>query len=214
MTTDTTWAEHARSVVHAAGCNRGAARDALIDLFAERECALTVAEVEHGLAERRPVGRASVYRALDLLSGLGLLARVEVGDGMLRYERSDGAAADEYGDHRDRHHHHMVCEACGALIAFGDPQLEDVIKTVAERYSFWVSGHEVTLHGVCQTCRLAPDRDSRLSAGRDRDSVQAGERFPDGRTRSAQDGDDLEALVAFDPDAQKAGAVQAHGPRA
>jgi len=147
------WAERARTVVRAAGYNRGAARDALIEVFAGQACALSVPEVEAQLAGRRPVGRASVYRALDVLGNLGLLVRVDIGDGLLRYERAEpaGPGADHHS-HR-HHHHHMLCDRCATLIAFDDEELEDAIESIGNRFGFEARAHEVTLRGTCRACR-------------------------------------------------------------
>ncbi len=139
------WAGHARALVRRAGHNRGAARDALIDLLADQPCAVSVAELEDALEDRRPVGRASVYRALELLQDLNLIVRVDAGDGVVRYERAHDA--DQH------HHHHMLCDRCGLLIAFHDDQLEDAIHNLSDRLGFESSGHEVTLRGTCSECR-------------------------------------------------------------
>jgi Fur family ferric uptake transcriptional regulator len=138
------WAQHARRVVRRAGHNRGAAREAIIQLFADEECALSVAEIEARLESQRPTGRASMYRAIDLLHGLDLLARVDIGDGISRYERA-------HLDHED-HHHHMVCERCGLLMPFDDELLESAIGELSERLSFATKEHEVILRGVCIEC--------------------------------------------------------------
>ncbi len=139
-----TWQQRARATVRRAGHNRGAARDVLIDLFARQRCALSVREIEDALVHGRPVGRASVYRALELLQDLKLIERVDVGDGIMRYERSQEA--------HDFHHHHMVCERCGLVMAFDDQQLEQAIHGLGERVGFIISGHEVTLRGICIEC--------------------------------------------------------------
>ncbi len=139
------WPQQARATVWRAGHNRGAARDALIDLLAEQDCALSVREIERALQDRRRVGRASVYRALELLQDLKLIVRVDIGDGVVRYERAQDA-----GQH---HHHHMLCDRCGLLIAFDDDQLETAIHSLSERLGFETSGHEVTLRGTCVDCR-------------------------------------------------------------
>jgi Fur family ferric uptake transcriptional regulator len=139
------WSQRARTAARRAGHNRGAARDVLIQLFADRDCALSVREIEDALQSRRPVGRASVYRALELLQDLKLIVRVDVGDGVVRYERAQDA-----GQH---HHHHMLCDRCGLLIAFDDDQLESAIESLSERLGFETSGHEVTLRGTCVECR-------------------------------------------------------------
>ncbi len=140
------WAEQARKVLHRAGHSKGAARDALIELFAAEECALSIPELEERLASRRPVGRASIYRALDLLHELDLLVRVDIGDGLVRYERVH--LADE-----DHHHHHMICDSCGLLMAFDDDPLEAAINSLSDRHGFEAKVHEVTLRGTCAACR-------------------------------------------------------------
>ena len=95
-------------------------------------------------ANGRQVGRASVYRVLDELEELGLVVRLDLGTGTARYEVVDPA-----GEH---HHHHLLCDDCGDLVPFSDPELERVIGRVSRRLPYPVSGHDVTLHGSCATC--------------------------------------------------------------
>ena len=143
------WRDTARELIRKAGHSKGAARDALIEIMAQRDCAMSVPDLEQALGQRpvgqRPVGRASVYRALELLHNLHLITRVDVGDGVARYER---AHLDD-----DAHHHHMVCDHCGVLIAFDDPELERAIHKLSDRLGFDATEHEVTLHGACPACR-------------------------------------------------------------
>jgi Fur family ferric uptake transcriptional regulator len=142
------WLVHAHEVLEGSGRNRSAVRDRLLAAFEARPCALTVAELEECLRERhpdqRPPGRATVYRTLELLQEHQLINRVEVGDGITRYE----AVSTE----QDEHHHHLVCERCGRLYPFDDPKLERMIDALAARHGFEVSEHEVTLRGVCPSC--------------------------------------------------------------
>ncbi len=140
---DRHWSEEARAIVRRAGHNRGAARDALIELLSDQDCALSVAEIETRLGAQRPVARASVYRAVELLHSLHLITRVDIGDGVARYER---AAYDH------SHHHHLVCDSCGVLIPFEDPGLEQAIDRVGAQLGFATTEHEVTLHGTCVRC--------------------------------------------------------------
>ena len=83
------------------------------------------------------MSRASVYRILDELEGLGLVQRVETGQAMVRYERVC---------ERSEHHHHLVCDECGVVMPFSDPGLERAIKTLSERVPLNVSEHEIVLH--------------------------------------------------------------------
>ena len=51
------------------------------------------------------------------------------------------------------HHHHLVCDGCGRLEPFEDDALERAIHGLADRVSFDISDHDVTLHGSCENCR-------------------------------------------------------------
>lgn len=140
-----TWLEHARQTLQAAGYHRGGAREAVLELLAAERCALSAQEIDERLrGGGRTVGRASVYRSLELLAGLKLVQRIDLGDGTARFE-----AADPHGDH----HHHVVCGRCGRLEPFADPALEQAIERLAGRLSFAVDEHEVVLRGECRTCR-------------------------------------------------------------
>ena len=127
-----------------AGLKHGGARQRVIDLLADEGCALSAVEIEDALrVQGTPTGRASIYRTLDLLVDHGLVERVTVGQGLTRFERT----------HADgEHHHHLVCENCGQLVAFDDPELEEAIDSLPERLGVRVEHHEVVLHGSCPDC--------------------------------------------------------------
>jgi Fur family ferric uptake transcriptional regulator len=137
--------ERAEAALAAAGRKRGGARRAMLELLAEQECALTALEIEEALRGRsaRAVSRASVYRILDELEGLGLVQRVETGQAMIRYER--------IGEH-EQHHHHLVCDQCGLVMPFSDPGLERAIDNLSQRVPLAVSEHEIVLRGSCRDC--------------------------------------------------------------
>jgi Fur family ferric uptake transcriptional regulator len=138
------WNDHVHKVLASAGLKRGGARDRVIELLASQACALSAVEIEDALrASGRPTGRASVYRVLDLLVEHGLVERVEVGDGQARFERVDPGG---------EHHHHLVCERCGQLVAFDDPGLERAIARVCARLGVRVESHDVLLRGACGRC--------------------------------------------------------------
>ena len=138
------WLEHAAGRLRQAGRHRGGARSAVIEALAGQRCAVSAKELERVLsAGGRDVGTASVYRALEQLERLGLVTRVEVGDGVARFEprRPDG-----------HHHHHLVCDRCGAVEPFEDPALERAIHRLSGQVDFRVDEHEVVLHGACGRC--------------------------------------------------------------
>ncbi len=143
------WLSRAEEALASDGRKRGGARRAVLELFAAEPCALTVLEVEQALGGG--ASRASVYRVLDELERLSLVQRVETGRGAVGFERACGA---------EEHHHHLVCERCGAVTPFSDPGLERAIARVSELVPLAVSEHEVVLRGSCPACAAAAPTDS------------------------------------------------------
>jgi Fur family ferric uptake transcriptional regulator len=138
------WAEHALATLQRAGLRRGGARTAVVEALARHDCAVTALELDDELRRRRPpVGRASVYRALEQLEQLGLVQRLEVSRGSAGYERVEPSG---------HHHHHAICRHCGRVVPFEDPGLETAIDRVSERVRFEVSEHDVVLRGRCDRC--------------------------------------------------------------
>lgn len=139
------WGQEALRRLTAEGYRAGGARTAVVELLAAEGGCLEAEEVSERLrSDGRSIGTASVYRALNLLSELGLLHRLALPDSPTRFELvlADG-----------EHHHHIVCEACGRTEAFSDERLETAIQAVSERTSFDVLAHDITLHGTCGNCR-------------------------------------------------------------
>jgi Fur family ferric uptake transcriptional regulator len=140
-----TWRDQVDRTLRGAGLRRAEARERVVDLLAAEPCALSAVEIEEALRQQgRPAGRASIYRALELLAEHGLVERVAVGPGLARFERvmPDG----------EHHHHHLVCEQCGRLVAFDDPGLERAIHRLSDRLGVRVEHHEVLLRGSCKDC--------------------------------------------------------------
>jgi Fur family ferric uptake transcriptional regulator len=139
------WADHAHQVLTETRHHTGAARRALLELLDTQPCALSAVEIEDALRSgERPVGRASIYRILDELERLDLVHKVQVGQAMARYEPIRG-------DHE--HHHHLVCDSCGMVMPFTDPDLERAIEKLSRRVPINVAEHEIVLHGACEDCR-------------------------------------------------------------
>jgi Fur family ferric uptake transcriptional regulator len=144
---DTAWKTHATDTLQQAGHLRGAARLAVIDVLAQQDCCLTTREIADTLrAQGTPTGTASVYRAVEVLHQLGLIQRLDVGDGTARYEPTHPSG---------HHHHHLLCDHCGRVTAFEDDQLERAISALAGRVDHAIDAHDVLLRGTCPSCRRA-----------------------------------------------------------
>jgi Fur family ferric uptake transcriptional regulator len=144
VATDTGWAEHALGTLQAAGYRRGGARTAVAEALARHDCAVTALQLDDELRRRKPpVGRASIYRALEQFEELGLVQRIE---------RTRGTAAYERIQPNGHHHHHAICRGCGRMETFEDRDLERAIARISSRMSFEISEHDVVLRGLCRSC--------------------------------------------------------------
>jgi Fur family ferric uptake transcriptional regulator len=92
--------------------------------------------------ELRPhgIGRATVYRALDLLERLGVLTRVHLG------------ACHAFTVCDEGHHHHLLCSSCNAVVPVDASVIESEIQKLAKRLQFRVDTHMLEFAGRCATC--------------------------------------------------------------
>jgi Fur family ferric uptake transcriptional regulator len=99
------------------------------------------AEQHQSLGEIRArcpeVGLVTIYRTLDLLSEIGAVRRLDLGDGP-RYELAED------------HHHHLICESCGGVSEFEKCPLD---HRRLEGVDFEVSSHTIEIYGRCANCR-------------------------------------------------------------
>ena len=126
------------------GARTGGARDAVITYLERQDCCLSAQELFDGLrTDGQKVGIASVYRVLEQLSELALVHRVDLGDGVTRFEPALPGG---------EHHHHLVCDECGRVEMFDDPSLERALEQVAGSRGYELALHDVVLHGACADC--------------------------------------------------------------
>jgi Fur family transcriptional regulator, ferric uptake regulator len=141
------WAQGANRALIQAGHRAGGARRAVVELLAGQSCCLSAQQIAEGLRkEGSTVGLASVYRALELLHGMGLVQRVDLGEGGARFEPVLPGG---------EHHHHAVCDRCGRVTAFEDDKLESDLERLAGRLRHSIKTHEVVIHGDCDRCARA-----------------------------------------------------------
>lgn len=93
------------------------------------------------------VSRATVYRTLGLMVEGGFLATIERGHGQTLYEHILG----------HRHHDHMMCLQCGAIIEFVNDEIERLQEAVAAKHSFTLTRHTLRLEGRCARCTASAE---------------------------------------------------------
>ncbi len=84
------------------------------------------------------VGLVTVYRTLGLLGELGIVRRLDLGDGA-RYELAED------------HHHHMICESCGDVSEFEECPLDPERLPFGD--GFEPRSHSLEVYGRCAECR-------------------------------------------------------------
>jgi Fur family ferric uptake transcriptional regulator len=140
----TTWSERALEQLRTAGYRRGGARMRVIGYLDAQDCCVAAQDIHQALhASGERVGLATVYRVLDALVGTRLVQRVDLGDGVARFEPVRDSV---------EHHHHIVCDDCGRVEPFTDERLEQALERVAGRLGYAMQ-HEVVLRGACGACR-------------------------------------------------------------
>ena len=87
------------------------------------------------------VNISTVYRTLDLLKRLGLVTETDLGGGRVRYHPADKG-----------HHHHLVCQECGAIIDLDESVLSPLKDTLRHEYKFDADLSHLAIFGRCNKC--------------------------------------------------------------
>lgn len=125
-----------------AGYRLTAPRQAVLQVVEAEEGHLTPAEVlRRGQVIHPELSRATVYRTLEILTDLGLLRPLYLG------ERGSQVACVANG------HHHLLCLACGRTIHFDDCVIQQVEQIIATRLGFAIQSHLLEFYGLCRECR-------------------------------------------------------------
>lgn len=123
-------------------------RRAVLTALAADPGHLSADAVHARVADHAPgVHRASVYRALDALTVLGVVQHVHTGRGVTTYHLvRDG-----------RPHLHVQCRVCGTVHDL-PPDLLDQVAAVLDRdHAFRLDAGHVALSGVCHRCAGTED---------------------------------------------------------
>lgn len=95
------------------------------------------------------IGRASVFRTLDLFTRLSIIRPTYMG----------GSVAPTYVLMPDGHHHHIICMTCNRVFEFEDCGLDVLTHDLETRFNIQITGHLLELFGICADCKNAPFKD-------------------------------------------------------
>lgn len=106
----------------------------------------TVEELYARVQERTAtVDVSTVYRTLELLEGLGLVAALDLGDGQHRYELLSVRPP----------HHHLLCRACHNLVTLPAEALEPLSEGLRSQHAFHLAPDHLVIRGLCGDCQAS-----------------------------------------------------------
>ena len=123
----------------------------VLDALAAHSGHISADEILQWAAARYPaINLATVYRTLDLLISIGMVAQTDFGSGVSFFELVGDAP-----------HHHLVCEHCHAVLEVDDEALQPVHESILRAYGFLTNARHLALFGICRECQAAQANNDR-----------------------------------------------------
>jgi Fur family transcriptional regulator, ferric uptake regulator len=88
------------------------------------------------------IGRASVFRTLDLLTSMSIIRPTYIASSM----------TPSYVLLPDGHHHHIICTNCNRVIEFEDCHLGMLAAELEDKLHVHLTGHLLEFYGLCEEC--------------------------------------------------------------
>ncbi len=108
---------------------------------------LSVEEIETRLRKAgERIGKATIYRTLDLLVRSRLVVEHDFGEGFKRYEHRLS---------REPVHEHLICQECGKVIEFQSWEVQEVKARITAQHGFRPTRHRLEIYGLCRECQEA-----------------------------------------------------------
>jgi Fe2+ or Zn2+ uptake regulation protein len=117
----------------------------VLEVIRESRQHLTAEQIHAAVIARHPfVNIATIYRIVQWLEAVGLVAPIAVGGEPTHYEYIRGPV-----------HHHLVCQGCGTQQEIADEDLGVLKERLLGRYGFLAQLRHLALPGLCAHCREA-----------------------------------------------------------
>ena len=126
-----------------AGCKLTQARLTILGILEAERGHITSADILEKVEQINPaIGRASIFRTLDLFTQLGIVRPTYI----------DTSLTPTYVMMHGGHHHHVICTGCNRFIEFEDCGLEALTQNLEQSLKIKISGHLLEFYGICQSC--------------------------------------------------------------
>ena len=118
-------------------------RSAIVEALSMFSGVFSVADLQKSLERSNPdLGRATLFRAIDLFVKLGVLEKVH------RESAEDGYIVGVKG-----HHHHLICRRCGDVRHIDFCPIQDEINAIVLQEGYSDAVHRFEIEGLCSSCR-------------------------------------------------------------
>jgi len=122
-----------------------APRQAIVDAVLRHTRPFSAEQLVAELAEAPDgpkIGRATVYRTLEVLAAIDVLTRIVQPGGHPTYICGTPG-----------HRHHLLCENCGKTVTFTACPVDDLVHRLTTDTNFEIRDHVLEVFGVCPTCQ-------------------------------------------------------------
>lgn len=129
--------------LRAAGYRLTPQRQAVVTVLGETREHLTAPEILRRAQRHLPrLNKSAVYRVLDILTHLGLVNPIDLGQGEIQYELNC-----------QPHHHHLVCQQCGKIDEVDENIFGELDETLQTRFGFSAFLFHFAIFGICRVCQ-------------------------------------------------------------
>lgn len=119
-------------------------REIVLDVMHQFKTPVRVEEIYKQVQKRtQSLDIVTVYRNLDLLQQFGLVSSIETSGRQRLYEYLGS----------EEPHLHLICRACGRIIAADLEIAEPLFAQLCQRYHFNAEPNEISIPGLCQNCQ-------------------------------------------------------------
>lgn len=129
-----------RQTLHERGLRLTPQRQLVLDAVAALGHATPEQVCEQVQRSSPAVNITTVYRALDLLEGLGMVRHTHLGHGAPSYST------------RPHEHVHLVCHRCERVIELDPAELDGLAVALREQHGFELDHAHLALSGLCARC--------------------------------------------------------------
>lgn len=129
------------ALLRASGGRVTTARRSVVSALVDATGHVTADDLAERVQSSHPdVHRSTIYRTLEALEAMGVVAHVHLGHGRAVYHLADEA------------HQHLVCDACGAVVEVPASTFASLERKLRQDHGFTLRADHFALTGRCAGC--------------------------------------------------------------